>query len=104
MLKTKEKTKSKKISPGKKVALKLLHHRLGHISTRSLMAGDTTNVWQDIELKIYPDPFCTLCQISSMNKKSGSKNTLKPKASFKWVFMEIIPEPPPESLTDETTF
>ena len=40
--------KSKKIIPRKKVALELLHHRLGHISTISLMDGDTANVWQGI--------------------------------------------------------
>ena len=47
------------------------------------MAGDTENVWKDIELRIYTDPFCTSCQISSMNKKARSKNPLKPKAHFK---------------------
>ena len=68
------------------------------------MSIDTANFWQDIELRIYPEPFCTSCQISSMNKKSGSKNPLKPKAPFKWVFMDIIPETSPKSLTVETTF
>ena len=47
------------------------------------MAGDTKNVWKNIELRIDPDPFCTSCQISSMNKNDGSKNPLKPKAPFK---------------------
>ena len=41
--------------------------------------------WEDVELRIYPDPFCTSCQISSMNKKSRSKIPLKPKVPFKWV-------------------
>ena len=76
---------------GRKIALELLHQRLGHRSTRSLIAGDTANVWEDAELKIDPDPFCTSCKISSMNKKTGSKLPLKPKAPFKWVFMDIIP-------------
>ena len=72
--------------PAKKVkTLELLHRRLGHRSTRSLLAGDTANVWEDVELRIDPDPFCTSCQISEMNKKDGSKIPLKPKASFKWV-------------------
>ena len=38
------------------------------------MAGDTDNIWEDIELMIDPDPFCTSCHISAMNKKAGSKN------------------------------
>ena len=31
------------------------------------------------------------CQISSMNKKDRCKIPLKPKAPFKWVFMDIVP-------------
>ena len=59
--------KDKKLPSGKKVAPELLHQRLGHISTRSLLHGYTDNVWEDIYLRIYPYPFCTSCQISSMN-------------------------------------
>ena len=66
-------SKSKKLAPWKKVALKLLHYRVGHRSTRSLMSGDTVHFWQDIELRIYPDPFCTSCQISSMKKRPRQK-------------------------------
>ena len=68
------------------------------------MAGDTANIWEDIELKIYPDPFCTLCQIYSMNKKAMSKNTLNTKTPFKWDLMDIIPETAPKILTSDTTF
>ena len=58
---------------------------LGHKSTRSFIAGNTANVWEDVEPRIYPGPLCTSCQISSMNKKARSNITLKPKAPFKWV-------------------
>ena len=74
---------SKKNPVRKKIALELLHQRLGRRSTRSLIAGDTANVWEDVEIRIDPDPFCTSCQISSMNKKARSKIPLKPKAPFK---------------------
>ena len=47
---------------GKKIALELLHQRLGHRPNRSLLARDTANVWEYIEPKIYPDPFCASCQ------------------------------------------
>ena len=67
------------------------------------MTGDTKKVWKDIELRIYPDPSCTLCQISSINKKAGSKNLLKPNAPFKWIFMDIIPEIARNVLTSGTT-
>ena len=94
LVKTKEKYKSKKLSPINKVSLGLLHHILGHRYTISLMAGDTANFWQDIELRIDPDPFCTSYQISSMNEKSGSKNPLKPKAHFKWVLWTLFHQHP----------
>ena len=63
------------------------------------MAGDTANVWEDADLKIDADPFCTSCKISSMNKKARSKVPLKPKAPFKWFFTDVIPATSPKSLT-----
>ena len=39
-----------------------------------------------------------------MNKKARSEIPLKPKAPFKWVFMDIIPSTAPTSLTSDTTF
>ena len=102
--KIKNMSKKNKLPARKKIALELLHHILGHRSTRSLLDGDTANVWEDVELRIDPDPFCTLCQISSMNKKARSKIPLKPRAPFKWVFMNIVPSIAPKSLTSDTTF
>ena len=67
--KIKDMSNKKKLPERRKIALELLHQILCHRSTRSLLAGDTANVWEYIELRIYPDPFCTSCQISSMNKK-----------------------------------
>ena len=81
----KEMSKTKKLLARKKIALELLHQILSHRYTRSLLAGDTCNVWEYIELKIYPDPFCKSCQISSMDKKARSKIPLKTKSPFKWV-------------------
>ena len=69
-----------------------------------MLAGDNANVWEDVALRIYPDPFCTLYQISLMNKKARSKIPLKPKAPFKWVFTDIIPSTAPKRLTSETNF
>ena len=69
-----------------------------------MLAGGSDNVWGDVELRIDPDPFCTSCQISSMNKKAMSKMPLKPKAPFKWVFIDIIPSTTPKILTSDTTF
>ena len=104
MGKTKGMSKTKKLPSGKKIALELLHKRLGHISTRLFLAGDTTNVWEDIELRMDPDPFFTSCKFFSMNKKARSKIPITPKSPFKWFFMDIIPSTTPKSLTSDTTF
>ena len=97
-------SKSNKLAPRKKIALELFHHILGHRSTRSLMSGDTTNVWKYIKLRIYPYPFCTSYHISSMKKKARSKNLLKSKAPFKWVFMHIITATAPKRLICDAPF
>ena len=97
-------SKKNKFPTGKKIALELLHQRLGHRSNRSLLSGYTDNLWEYVELRIEPDPFFTSCQISSMKKKARSKITLKPKVPFKWVFIDIIPPTAPQSLTSDTTF
>ena len=99
-----ENSKKNKLPAIQKIALELLHLRLGHRSTISLLAGDSANVWEYVELRIDPDLFCTSCQISSMNKKARSKIPLKAKAPFKWVFMDIVPSTAPKSLTSGTTF
>ena len=97
-------SKKNKFPARKKIALELLHQRLGHRSTISLLSWYAANVWEDVELRIDPEPFCTSCQISSMNKKARSKIPLNPKAPFKWVFMDIIPSTAPKILTSDTTF
>ena len=91
LVETKEKSTSQKQISKKKISLELLHHRLGKISTRSLLAIDTANDWKYIELRVYPDTLFTSCKISTINRKSILKTPLKSKKHFKWVSMEIIP-------------
>ena len=98
------KFKEKKLPAKNKIVLELLHQILGHRSTRPLLAGDTANVWEDVEIRIDLDPFCKSCQISLMKKKARSKIPLKPTAPFKWVFVDIVPSTAPKSLTSDTTF
>ena len=69
-----------------------------------MLAGDTANVWEDVELRIDLDPFGTTFQISSMNKKARDKIPLKPKSTLKWVFIDIVSSIAPKSLTSDTTF
>ena len=67
------------------------------------MDGDTANVWQEIEIRVDTDPFCTSCQISTINKNPISKTPLNPKTPIKWVFMDIIPYIYTKILTKDTT-
>ena len=53
--KIKNMSKKNKFPARKKIALELLHQILGHISTRSLLAGDIANVWIYSKLYIFPD-------------------------------------------------
>ena len=69
-----------------------------------MLVGYANNVWEDIELRINPEPFCTSCQISSINKKARYKNPLKPKAPITWVFMDIIPSIAPKRFTGDIKF
>ena len=46
--KIKDISKKNKLPARKKIALELLHQILGHRSTRSLLAGDNANLWEDV--------------------------------------------------------
>ena len=46
--KIKEMSKKNKLPTRKRIALEFLHQILGHRYTRSSLAGDTENVWEDI--------------------------------------------------------
>ena len=104
LVKMKEKSNSQKQIPERKFSLESLHQILGKRSTRSLLAGDTEIFWQDIEIKVDPNPFCTSFQISIINQKDISKTHLEAKTPFKWVFMEIIPATSSKSSTKDTIF
>ena len=81
-----------------------MHQRLGNRLTISLLGRDTDNIWEDIELRIYTDPFCTPCKTSSMNKKARYEIPLKRKSPFKWFCMDIIPSTAAKTFTSDTTF
>ena len=52
--KIKKMSKKNKFPARNKIALELLHQRLGHRSNRSLLSGDAANVWEDVELRDLP--------------------------------------------------
>ena len=66
-----------KLAPRKKVALELLHQRLGNISTRLFMAGDNANVWEDIELRLKYYADIKYATLSDLLKQDIIKNENK---------------------------
>ena len=81
-----------------------MNQKLGRRSTRLLLDGYTELFWQDIELRVDPDTFCTSYQISTINKEARSKTPPKANTPFKWVFMDIIPATSSKKLTKDTNF
>ena len=75
-------SKTNKLRARKKIALELLHHILGHRSTRSLLAGDTDNVWEDIELRIDPDPFFHIMSYFFHEQKGKVGESTESKSSL----------------------
>ena len=63
-------SKKNKFPARKKIALELLHQRLGHRYTRSLLAADTANIWEDVELIIDTD-FIFNIMSNSFNEQKG---------------------------------
>ena len=77
----KEKSKSQKLIPKKKASLEFLHQILGYKYTKSILDGYTANAWQDIDIRVDPDPFCTSCPIFTINKVL-IKDTFESKYTF----------------------
>ena len=69
--KIREISKTKKLLSRKNIDLEFLHQILGHRYTISFLVENTANVWEYIDLRIDPDPFCTSFQIYSMKKRLG---------------------------------
>ena len=82
MVKKKENPKSQKQISKNKFDLELLHQILEHSYKHTLLAGYTTMFWHDIDLRIYPVPFCTSCHISTINKKFCIKDTYEAQYTF----------------------
>ena len=66
------------------------------------MDGYTKNLFKDIELKIYPDPFFTSCQIYSMKKRLGLKS-IKSKSTLQVGFNGHNTINSTKNLTSNTT-
>ena len=104
LVKTKKNSKSQNQIYKRKVPLELLYHILGHRSTRLILARDNANFWQEIDLRVDPDPLFPSSQISTINKNARSKTPLKANTPFKRLLVDIISATSSKTLTKYTTF
>ena len=94
----------RRATPRTQVSLDLLHSRLGHRSTRALLAADAAEMWKDVEVKLSPDPFCTSCKIATITKRNRSKVPMKADRPLARVVMDIIPAPHKSSFDPNCDF
>jgi hypothetical protein len=65
-------TQKPPIGPHQKITLDILHRRLGHQSTQSLLTANEWNMWNGVKVRIKPDQFCFGCGIGAIRKSPSS--------------------------------
>ena len=88
-----------------RLALELAHDRLGHRALRSLMAASLHGAWDDYRLTSSHDDWCEGCRIATSRSAARSRRgTPMAEHPFQRIFMDIIPAPSNEGLTNSTAF
>jgi transposase InsO family protein len=79
----------------KKISIDLMHRRLGHQSTQSLLTADEWHMWGDAQLRLDPDQFCYGCGIGAIRKTPSSDKPLADDATrpCQVLFMDVITNP-----------
>ena len=54
------------IKKPKSISLQLMHKRLGHRATKSILLAENANLYSDIKIIPDQDPFCTTCKLSTI--------------------------------------
>jgi len=49
----------------KSVTVELLHNRLGHVSTKAILAANEASVWEDVTVRFSPLLFCIDCKVGT---------------------------------------
>ena len=92
--------------PVKLIDVDLLHRRLGHVATGSLLAASKDDMWADTRAKMTPEPFCHGCQLGMIRtaprtQRPVAPRNLDPGTAF---FVDIVDNPEDRGLTPETHF
>jgi hypothetical protein len=85
--------------------LDLVHNRLGHINTQSLIAGNAAEIWGDTKLVMSPEKFCIGCKIGSIRKSNRGHNVVSNSTSpGSILFCDIQTNPTSQGLTERDYF
>ena len=89
----------------KPIPIELLHQRLGHTRTNTLLYTSQHRCWADTIAMMSPEKFCDPCQIVTTRSNNRCKippsNPLEPGHT---VYMDLLPPLSPTGLTPATTF
>jgi len=58
----------------KLVTVELLHKRLGHVSTKAILAANEAGVWEDVTVRFTPSLFCINCKVGTSRTSNRGKS------------------------------
>jgi hypothetical protein len=58
----------------KLVTVELLHKRLGHVSTKAILAAKEAGVWEDVTVRFAPSSFCIDCKVGTSRTSNRGKS------------------------------
>jgi hypothetical protein len=58
----------------KLVTVELLHKRLGHVSTKAILAANEAGVWEDVMIRFAPSSFCINCKVGTSCTSNRGKS------------------------------
>ena len=75
----------------RRVAIELLHRRLGHRKCRALLAASEHSVWENTVVRMGPEQECVSCNVSTIRAAARNKEPhTKGLHPGEYVFMDII--------------
>jgi hypothetical protein len=88
------------------VGAELMHNRLGHRHTSSILLAHQNNIWNDVAVKSDPESICETCQItlSRRTNRNHDRPADYPTEPGRMVMADIISNPFPSGLTPKSHF
>jgi transposase InsO family protein len=91
--------------PKKKILLELLHRRLGHATMKTLLAADSSDLYNDTKIEFEPTGPCLDCRITTIRASNkGKKPVGESTVPGQVWFLDIIQNPSRSGLTSSTYY